>query len=93
MARIRGKSSTEAVFYNWDGASSGILKGLDKTFFGAYGGVTLPRGSLCWAAGLAAQEYDFGDWSAHEITDVVNSRCIILWGTTQPTPRSIRRRS
>lgn len=65
--------------------STGVLKRLDRRFFNALGGVTTPSGSLCWSAGTAAQQADFGGYVAPAWSDVVRSRTIILWGRDPAT--------
>ncbi len=77
---IRSRYGSLAVLHTWDFGYMGILKGLAQRVFNSFGGVTVPTGSLCWAAGLAAQRYDFGANRAHDPSDLANARLIILWG-------------
>lgn len=70
----------QSIFYYSDSGSMGLLKSLGLRFFRSLGGITEPLGSLCWAAGLKAQEYDFGFQIAHAPEDILNSRFIIIWG-------------
>ncbi|MGE5484853.1 MAG: molybdopterin-containing oxidoreductase family protein [Ignavibacteriales bacterium] len=70
----------ESVFLYYEWGSRGVLKGLERRFFNSLGGVTEPSGSLCWAAGTAAQEYDFGSYLAHDPSDFPNTRLAIIWG-------------
>lgn len=58
----------------------GLIKKVEERFFSAYGGVTTLKGSLCMGAGNEAQRYDFGKALSHEISDIVNSKTIIIWG-------------
>ncbi|HHW17639.1 MAG TPA: molybdopterin-dependent oxidoreductase [Firmicutes bacterium] len=69
-----------SVFYYTDSGSMGLLKNLGLRFFRRLGNVTETIGSLCWAAGLKAQTYDFGLPLSHEPRDILNSRLIIIWG-------------
>ncbi|MDI6872002.1 MAG: molybdopterin-dependent oxidoreductase [Bacillota bacterium] len=62
------------------GGSQGLLKALDRRFFAHFGGATVPRGSLCFFAGLAAQAYDFGVACHHEPPDLLKSRLVLVWG-------------
>lgn len=62
------------------GGYGGISKTSDETFFNCFGGVTVPRGSLCWAAGIMASKLDFGEPRGHHPADILNSQVIILWG-------------
>jgi anaerobic selenocysteine-containing dehydrogenase len=69
-----------SLLHYYDSGHGGVLKDIEKRFFSALGGCTTHRGSLCWGAGLAAQRYDFGAVLAHPFPDLVNARCILLWG-------------
>lgn len=69
-----------AILYYADSGYGGLVKSVDRLFFNRLGGVTVPRGSLCWAAGMAAQRYDFGDVRGHAPHDLVRARCIVVWG-------------
>jgi len=69
-----------SLLHYYDGGYGGLLKNLESRFFSALGGCTVHRGSLCWAAGLAAQRYDFGDVLSHPHQDLINSRLVIIWG-------------
>lgn len=80
LLEVRRLYGSLAVLHTWDFGSMGLLKGLAQRVFNSFGGVTVPAGSLCWAAGLAAQRYDFGANRAHDPADLENARLIILWG-------------
>jgi len=69
-----------SLLHYYDGGYGGLLKNLESRFFSALGGCTVHRGSLCWAAGLAAQRYDFGDILSHPHQDLINSSLVIIWG-------------
>ncbi|WP_026476906.1 molybdopterin-dependent oxidoreductase [Alkaliphilus transvaalensis] len=58
----------------------GLKKNIDTAFFNSLGKVTLPIGSLCWGAGIAAQKADFGKVLSHPPQDLLNSRTVIIWG-------------
>lgn len=77
-----------SLLHYHDGGYGGLLKNLESRFFSCLGGCTEHRGSLCWAAGLAAQRYDFGAVYSHPHEDLANARMIIIWGRnpayTQP---------
>lgn len=68
------------ILHHYDYGHNGTLRGLDKRFFQALGGVTEPRGSMCWGAGIRAQEIDFGGVYANDWTQVTQAKQIILWG-------------
>lgn len=80
MSRLRQDYPTTALLYISEYGSTGVLKKADQRMFNAYGGVTMPRGSICAGAGIEAQTYDFGKTLAHEPADYLNSNMIILWG-------------
>jgi anaerobic selenocysteine-containing dehydrogenase len=65
--------------YN-EGGAGGMLKKVENLFFDYLGNVTLFKGSLCWGAGIAAQESDFGGVKGHSPEDMTNSNTIIIWG-------------
>ncbi len=68
------------ILHHYDYGHNGKLRELDRRFFQALGGVTEPRGSMCWGAGYRAQEIDFGGVLAGDWTQVSQARVIILWG-------------
>ncbi|MBW6464657.1 MAG: molybdopterin-dependent oxidoreductase [Firmicutes bacterium] len=74
------KAGPLSLLHYYDGGYGGLLKNIESRFFSALGGCTVHRGSLCWAAGLAAQRYDFGDVLSHHHEDLLNSRLVIIWG-------------
>ena len=80
LATIRAESGPEAVLHYRSGGSLGILKTVNDWFFECFGGARVKKGDICSGAGEAAQELDFGIWESHPIEDLVNSRCILLWG-------------
>ncbi|MEX1299504.1 MAG: molybdopterin-dependent oxidoreductase [Desulfotignum sp.] len=66
---------------NYTSDGYGGVKGrIQSIFFNCLGGDTRFTGSLCWAAGMAAQRFDFGDVRGHLPEDVVNSDLVIVWG-------------
>jgi anaerobic selenocysteine-containing dehydrogenase len=68
------------ILHHYDYGHNGVLRGLDRRFFQALGGVTEPRGSMCWGAGYRAQEIDFGGVYSSDWSDIKNARLILLWG-------------
>ena len=85
LLKLRKDYPTSALLYISEFGNSGVVKKADQRFFNAYGGVTMPVGSLCAGAGVEAQRYDFGKCLAHEPTDYLNSRMIIVWGRNPVT--------
>lgn len=74
------KESTLSVIRYSESGSGGFLKGIEEIFFNFYGGVTTSKGGTCWAAGTAAQNYDFGDRRTNSIEDLSSAKIIIFWG-------------
>ena len=80
LKEIKTRFGTTAVLHSHDYANNGILKNLDQRFFNCYGGVTELYGSLCWGAGIEAQNWDFGGAYSHEPNDIYHSKNIVIWG-------------
>jgi len=76
----RHEAGSLSIAHYWFSGSMGLLKNLYQRFFNALGGVTEPRGSLCWSAGLAAQEADFGLPLSNAPDDVAHARAVLIWG-------------
>ena len=77
---IKDNYGSNSLIHYRDSGHSGLLKNIDTAFFNSYGGVTSPKGSLCWGAGIAAQTLDFGRALSHDPADHLNSKTIIVWG-------------
>lgn len=73
-------AGSQAILHMFDNGHNGALRALDRRFFQALGGVTEPRGSMCWGAGFEAQLKDFGAVYSSQWEDLLNSKTIILWG-------------
>ncbi|MCL4371546.1 MAG: molybdopterin-dependent oxidoreductase [Chloroflexi bacterium] len=80
IAEYRDRYGTLSLMHYQDNGSMAALKMLNARFFNLLGGVTAASGTLCGGAGIAGQTMDFGYRTAHEPTDVPNSRLVILWG-------------
>jgi len=79
LTRIKKENGSTAVLHYSDAGYGGIAKTADRLFFNHFGGVTVPKGSLCWAAGMAAQTYDFGVARGHHPEDIARAKTILLW--------------
>jgi anaerobic selenocysteine-containing dehydrogenase len=79
LARIRDESGAAAILHTQGGGSLGILKSLNRTFFGLLG-ATRTHGDVCDGAGSAAQEADFGGVDSNDITDLEHANTVVLWG-------------
>ncbi|NLI92911.1 MAG: molybdopterin-dependent oxidoreductase [Peptococcaceae bacterium] len=71
---------SKAILHMFDNGHNGMLRKLDRRFFQALGGVTEPRGSMCWGAGIEAQEKDFGAVYSSDWEELLHSKTIVLWG-------------
>jgi anaerobic selenocysteine-containing dehydrogenase len=80
LLRARERSGSLAVVHYWFSGSMGLLKDLYQRLFNLFGGVTEPHGSLCWSAGLAAQEADFGRVLSHDPRDLAAASAVLIWG-------------
>lgn len=80
LAYYKESFGTTSVLHSHDYANSGLLANLDSRFFHLYGGVTELTGSICWGAGIEAQNWDFGDSHSHAPEDLSNSKHIVIWG-------------
>lgn len=80
MSWLKEHKGTTSILHSHDYANGGLLKNLDQRFFNCFGGVTELTGSLCWGAGIEAQNWDFGDAYSHAPGDVLNSKHIVIWG-------------
>ncbi len=69
----------ESVFYYRDAGSMGLSKSLGLRLFRRLG-ASEPLGSLCWAAGIQGQKYDFGYRLANAPEDVLSSKMVLIWG-------------
>lgn len=80
LKKCKEEYSTTSVMYYEQYGSGSILKSIGDIFFDFYGGATKQSGGPCWSAGIAAQRYDFGDVRGHALEDMLNSKCIFVWG-------------
>lgn len=87
IAEISGKiedvirtNGHHAVLHAYDWGSGTLLKNLNQRFFYQLGGCTETVGSLCWDAGLVAQNYDFGQARSHDPSDILHAQRIVVWG-------------
>lgn len=80
LAYYKETFGTTSVLHSHDYANSGLLANLDSRFFNLYGGVTELTGSICWGAGIEAQNWDLGDAYSHAPEDLKNSKHVVIWG-------------
>ena len=80
LLSIKKEYGTKAILNYTSDGYGGIKNRMQNIFFNCFGGVTQPEGSLCWGAGMAAQQYDFGSPKGHFPDDVLNAQTIFIWG-------------
>jgi len=80
LERIRAESGPAAIFHYRSGGSLGLLKSLADRFFEELGPCTTKIGDICSGAGEAAQIEDFGVSESSDLTTLLDSRNIVLWG-------------
>jgi len=80
LVSIKQKFGTKAILNYTSDGYGGIKNRIQSIFFNCFGGVTQPTGSLCWGAGIAAQQYDFGNPRGHFPDDVLNAATTLVWG-------------
>ncbi|MHC4391376.1 MAG: molybdopterin-containing oxidoreductase family protein [Planctomycetota bacterium] len=80
LLRIKEESGPGAILNYRSGGSLGLLKHLTDLLFERFGPCAVKRGDICSGAGDAAQMADFGEEDSHPLSDLANSKSIILWG-------------
>jgi len=68
-----------AIFHYHYSGSESLTKKITMRLFDRIG-ATGVQGDLCMAAGVAAQQFDFGGLEQNDLQDLLNSRGCILWG-------------
>lgn len=58
----------------------GILHHAMEGFFNGLGKTSRAIGNPCWAPGMDAIYYDYGDFQTSDISDMLHAKTIILWG-------------
>lgn len=80
LPKIKAKHGNRAILNYTSDGYGGLKARIQTIFFNCFGGAVVPRGSLCWGAGIAAQKYDFGSPRGHDPDDLLDSDLIIVWG-------------
>ena len=80
MLKIREESGPGAILHYRSGGSLGIMKHVTDLFFERFGPTAVKGGDICSGAGEAAQVADFGVSESSDLSDLLNSRTIVLWG-------------
>lgn len=85
LRKTLATSGHQAILHAYDWGSGTVLKNLNQRFFNLLGGCTETVGSLCWDAGLEAQNYDFGQARSHSPEDTTKAKGIVVWGRNLTT--------
>ncbi len=80
LLSIKQQFGTAAILNYTSDGYGGVKNRIQTIFFNCFGGVTQPEGSLCWGAGIAAQQYDFGSPKGHFPDDVLTADTVLVWG-------------
>jgi anaerobic selenocysteine-containing dehydrogenase/REP element-mobilizing transposase RayT len=77
---LKGQYGPESVLYYNRFANLGVVKNCAYGFWYQFGGFTSAYGGLCDAAAQEAIDLTYGEVKHNKITDLENSKLIILWG-------------
>jgi len=80
LKNLRGQYGPESVLYFSRFANLGVMKNCAYGFWYQFGGFTSTYGGLCDAAAQEAIDLTYGEVKHNKISDLENSKLIILWG-------------
>jgi anaerobic selenocysteine-containing dehydrogenase len=80
LLKFRDESGPESILHYRSGGSLGMMKHVTDLFFERFGPTAVKGGDICSGAGEAAQLADFGVSDSSDLSDLMNSRTIVLWG-------------
>ena len=78
---LRGQYGPESVLYYNRFANLGVVKNCAYSFWYQFGGFTSTYGGLCDSATQEAINLTYGEVKHNKISDLENSKLIILWGS------------
>ena len=78
---FKGQYGPESILYYRRFANLGVAKNCAYGFWYQFGGFTSAYGGLCDSAGQEAITLTYGEVKHNAISDLENSKLIILWGT------------
>lgn len=81
LSKIKEELGPEAVLYHQGSGNFGAMNKYPLGFWYQFGGYTRLSGGLCDPAGNEAIKYTFGDIKHNALSDIQNSKLIILWGS------------
>ena len=92
LERAKHDAGPASIVHYRSGGSLGLLKVLSDYFFSLYGPATVKRGDICSGAGEAAQLLDFGQSDSSDLSTLLSSKHIVLWGKNLVTssPHTLR---
>lgn len=80
LENLRGQYGPESVLYYNRFANLGVVKNCAYGFWYQFGGFTSTYGGLCDSAAQEAITLTYGEIKQNKISDLENSKLIILWG-------------
>ena len=80
LQKLKIQFGPESILYYRRYANLGIMKNCASGFWNQFGGYTSTYGGLCDAAAQEAIKLTYGVVKHNRISDIENSRLIILWG-------------
>ncbi|HAJ32265.1 MAG TPA: hypothetical protein DCK79_02685 [Candidatus Atribacteria bacterium] len=81
LKNLRGQYGPESVLYYNRFANLGVVKNCAYGFWYQFGGFTSTYGGLCDSAAQEAITLTYGEVKHNKISDLKNSKLIILWGS------------
>jgi len=81
LKNLRGQYGPESVLYYNRFANLGVVKNCAYSFWYQFGGFTSTYGGLCDSAAQEAIILTYGEVKHNRISDLENSKLIILWGS------------
>ncbi|OGD15976.1 hypothetical protein A2V47_06760, partial [Candidatus Atribacteria bacterium RBG_19FT_COMBO_35_14] len=81
LKNLKEQYGPESVLYYNRFANLGVAKNCAYSFWYQFGGFTSTYGGLCDAAGQEAIILTYGEIKHNKISDLENSKLIILWGS------------
>jgi len=81
LKNLRGQYGPESVLYYNRFANLGVVKNCAYSFWYQFGGFTSTYGGLCDSAAQEAINLTYGEVKHNKISDLENSKLIILWGS------------
>ncbi|HBY56935.1 MAG TPA: hypothetical protein DEG96_03615 [Candidatus Atribacteria bacterium] len=81
LKNLRWQYGSESILYYQRFANLGVVKNCAYSFWYQFGGFTSTYGGLCDSAAQEAISLTYGEVKHNKISDLENSKLIILWGS------------